>query len=312
MELGDDAIRSIVAHLAHMRAEHGEVLDGAEVVLPTSEFFPDEFKVDPQGIERLMQRMATYTPLPSELELALGFIQPEDEPQAGGGCGTGACAPGDSKGAGKRHAGAVETETGYGILVHVSDANDPKILTASLARSLGRVVLFAADEEVDPRNEGALAELTAVACGLGAILLGGAAVYKKGCGGMRMHQGTFLGIEELALAVALFVRVRDEKAGSVKKHLDITQREAFDAALEWVDSQPKLVRALTDAPETLTDGIFDIESKKGLLSRFLTSRKKDDEAPDSIPISKRPAKSEEELRRLAEVKALVDEALQDS
>jgi hypothetical protein len=309
MELGDDAIRSIVAHLAHMRAEHGEFLDGAEVVLPNSDYFPDEFKVDPAGIERLMQRMATYTPLPDDLDLELGFLQPEDEAQAGGGCGSGACAPGDAKGAGKRHPGAVETESGYGVVVHVADTGDPKILTASLARSLGRVVLFAADERVDPRSEGALAELTAVACGLGAILLGGAAVYKKGCGGMRMHQGTFLGIEELALALALFVRVRNEKPGAVKKHLEVTQREAFEDALDWVDGQPKLVRALTDAPETLTDGIFELESKTGLLSRFLRSRKKEDAPPESIPTSKRPAKSEEELRRIAETKALVDEAL---
>jgi hypothetical protein len=311
MQLGDDAIRSIVAHLAHMRAEHGEVLEEAETILPTGEFFPDDFKLDPEGIERLMQRMATYFPLPRELHLALGFIQPEEEAKAGG-CGSGACGPGGASEE-KRHVGAVETPDGYGVLVHVTDVGEPKLLTAALARSLGRVVLFAAEEPIDARDEGPLAELTAVSCGLGPILLGGAAVYKKGCGGMRMHQGTFLSIEELSLALALFLRVKDEKAGGVKRHLEVTQREAFDEALAWVDAQPKLVRRLRNEPETLTDGIFELETKQGVLARLFARKKDDDDMPlEAAPPSKRAPKSEEELRRLAEAKALVEEAFQDS
>jgi hypothetical protein len=192
------------------------------------------------------------------------------------------------------------------------DVGEPKLLTASLARSMGRLVLFEADEEVDPRVEGALSELTAVACGLGLVLLNGACVYKKACGGMRRSQGTFLGVEELSLALALFVRVTDRKPGTVRKHLDVTQREAFDLALHWVDGQPKLVRALTKDPETLADGVFALEEKKGLLSRLL-SRKRDDDMPDALPISVKPKeRSEEERRRIAETKALVEEALQDS
>jgi len=56
-----------------------------------------------------------------------------------------------------------------------------------------------------------------------------------------------------------------------------------------------------------------LEEKKGMLSR-LFSRKRDDDPPEAMPLAPRPAKerSEEELRRLAETKALVEEALQDS
>jgi len=177
---------------------------------------------------------------------------------------------------------------------------------------MGRLVLFEADEEVDPRVEGALSELTAVACGLGVILLNGACVYKKGCGGMRRHQGTFLGVEELALACALFVRVTDGKPNIVRRHLEVTQREAFDIALDWVDGQPKLVRALTKDPATLADGVFSLEEKKGLFSRLL-SRKRDDGPDEIMPVApKAKPRTEEELRRIAETKALVEEALQDS
>jgi hypothetical protein len=148
-----------------------------------------------------------------------------------------------------------------------------------------------------------------VACGFGVLLLNGACVYKKGCGGMRRHQGTFLGVEELALAVALFVRMNEKKAGAVRRHLQVTQKEAFDAALDWVDGQPKLVRTLVDHPERLADGVFALEEKKGLFSRLL-ARKREDEPPTSIAVRPKE-RTEEERRRIQETKALVDEALQE-
>ena len=55
-----------------------------------------------------------------------------------------------------RRAARVETEDGYAVVLDSSDVGEPKLLTASLARSMGRLVLFEADEEVDPRVEGAL------------------------------------------------------------------------------------------------------------------------------------------------------------
>ena len=315
MELSDDALRSIVVHLAHLRAEYGEVLESPDLVEPNGDYFPDEFKVEPAAIDRLMRRMMTYAPLAADLDVQVVYREAEGE-GGGGGCGSGACAPGDAPKVVAK-GGVVETEDGYAVVLEQSDVGQPKLLTASLARSMGRLVLFEADEEVDPRVEGALSELTAVACGLGVILLSGACVYKKGCGGMRRHQGTFLGIEELALACALFVRVTDRKPGAVRRHLEVTQKEAFDAALDWVDGQPKLVRALTKEPESLTDGIFTLEEKKGLLSRLLT-RKRDDDMPDALPASvtgnpRTPKpRTDEERRRIAETKALVEEALQES
>ncbi len=312
MQPNDAALRSIVAHLAHLRRAYGEVFADPDLVEPTGDYFPDEFTRDPEGVERLLGRMRTYAPLSADVRIDLAFLEPEAT--SGGGCGSGACGSGAAAKDVAR-GGAVEAELGYGALVHVADTGDPALLTASLARSLGRIVLFEADEELDPHDEGPLAELTAVACGLGLILLLGACVYKKGCGGVKRHQGTFLGIEELALALAFFVRLEDKKPGVVRRHLEVTQREAFDEALTFVDSQPKLVRTLREAPELLEDGVFSLEAPRGLLSRLL-SRVRDGDAKDASAIaveSARPARkrTEQELRRLAETKALVDEALQE-
>lgn len=305
LSLSEDQIRGIVAHLAHLRAAYGEAFADPDLVEPNGDYFPDEFKLDPESVERLLRRMLGYAPLSEDLAIGLGFIEPDGEVK-GGGCGSGACGTGGLKEVAR--GGAIETDEGYAALVHVQDVGEPAILTTALARAAGRIVLFEADEEVDARDEGALSELTALASGLGLLLLNGACVYKKGCGGMKRHQATYLGLEEIALGVALFVRATKKKPGVVRRHLEVTQKEAFDAALNWVDGQPSLVAALADRPETLEDGVFPFEAKKGILSR-LFARKSDDE-PGAIQVRPRE-RSEEERRRLAEAKALVDEALSE-
>jgi hypothetical protein len=137
---------------------------------------------------------------------------------------------------------------------------------------------------------------------------------------MRLHQGTFLGVAELAFALAVFVRLRSEKPGAVRKHLEVTQREAFDDALAWLDRQPKLVRRLAEQPETLEDGVFELQNSNGVLSRLLAGRRRtaatDAERPGFVETqapagATRRERSPEELRRIAETKALVEEALQE-
>ena len=307
LSLSEDQVRGIVGHLAHLRAAYGEAFAEPDLVEPNGDYFPDEFTLDPQGVDRLLRRMLGYAPLSEDLEIGLGFIQPDGE-VSGGGCGSGACGTGGLKEIAR--GGAVETEDGYAALVHVQDVGDPVILTTALARAAGRIVLFEADEDVDPRDEGPLSELTALAAGLGLLLLNGACVYKKGCGGMKRHQATFLDVEEIALGLALFVRVTDKKPGVIRRHLEVTQKEAFDAALAWVDGQPSLVEALAKRPETLEDGVFAFEEKKGLLSRLFARKSSED---DLGTLASRPARerSPEELRRLAEARALVEEALSE-
>lgn len=307
LSLSDETIRGIISRIAHLRATYGDAFASPDLVEPNGTYFPDEFAVTPEGIDRLFRRMLGYAPLADDLDIGLAFIEPEAETAGGGGCGSGACGtPGLKEIA---RGGAAETEHGYAALVHVQDVGDPAILTTALSRSIGRIVMFEVDEEVDPRDEGALSELTAIASGLGLLLLNGACVYKKGCGGMKRHQATFLDVEEVALGLALFVRATKKKPGTVRSHLQVTQKEAFDAALAWVDSQPTIVRQLADEPEKLEDGVFPFEEKKGFLARLFTRKESDLDAPISVKPRER---SEEERRRIAEAKALVEEALSES
>jgi hypothetical protein len=303
MELGEDSIRFLVARFARLRASFGEALGEPELIEPSGRHFPDEFRLDAPSVARLFRRMMSYAPLSEDLGVELAFVQDEGE-HAGGGCGSGACGTGAKI---KARDGVVELEDGYRVELKIGEVGNPVLLTTTLARSIGALVLAEADEEVDAREASAMSEISAAVCGFGVLLLCGSAVYGKGCGGLRLHQATTLSVHELALVNALFLRVHGIKPGAARAHLEITQREALDEAMRIVDSNESLVRALRDAPEELVDGLFEIEPERGLIARLFSKKPADELAP----VSKTPkrVRTPEEERRLAEARALVEEAL---
>jgi hypothetical protein len=304
--LTEDAQRWLVSRFARFLAQHGEEIGRPDLILPTGEFFPDEFTRDPEGVMRVAKRVLSYAPVSDELELQLGFLEPEDGNGKSGGCGSGACGTG-GKAAGVVGGDAIETDTGYGITLGIGDAGNPVLLTAALARGTGAIVLSEAGEQVDADERSAMSELAASVVGFGVLLTSGAYVYGKSCGGVHMRQATHLSVEEHATLLCLFCRVHNHKPSVARTHLETTQREAFDTALRWVDSNPHIIDALRAHPETLVDGVFSIEQEKGIFARLFQKR---GPKPDEIAVPKKKAepRSEAERKRLAEAKALVDEA----
>ena len=189
----------------------------------------------------------------------------------------------------------------------VEATRNPTLLTGALARGLGLVVLAEAGEEPEePAERAALGELAAVSIGFGTLLLGASCIYTKSCGGMRASHGTVLSTEELAWATALAMHANGARPSSVRKHLEATQREAFDAAVRWLDARPTLASQLTDAPEILDGGAFSLDAEGGGLLKLF--KRKPDRIGDMAP-PPRKARTAEQERRLAEAKALVEEAL---
>jgi hypothetical protein len=271
-------------------------------VQPTGEFFPDEFRLDVPSVERLLRRLMGYSPLAEDLRVELAFVAPE-EGHAAGGCGSLACGTGGRAGHGPTQL-VQELDDGYRVLVAANDVGNADVLTTSLARSVGALVLYEAGEEVEPGAE----DIAAVACGLGVLVANGAAVWAKSCGGLRMTQATSLSVEETTVALALFVAVNGTKRSAARAHLGATQREAFDLAEAWVESNPLLVETLRDRPALLESGSFELEPVRGLLGRWLHKRKLDRElrapsAPAPAPLS------DDKRRRLEEARALVDDVL---
>ncbi|HEY6459106.1 MAG TPA: hypothetical protein VIY73_03115 [Polyangiaceae bacterium] len=302
MELpSEDALRWIVRTYARLRAAHGGALGTPRLVQPTGEFFPDEFQLDAPSVERLLRRMLTYSPVADDLGIELGFV--EGVHDQGGGCGSSACGSG---GAGRGGARPMvhELDDGYRVLVSTTDVANPDVLTTALARAVGALVLHEGGNDVGEGED----EIAAIACGYGVLLAGGAAVWAKSCGGLRMAQATALPVDEICVGLALFAGVHGVRASDARAHLGATQREAFDAAAAWVESNPLLVEALRDHPETLAHGTFGIEPVRGLVGRWLHKRKMDREL--RAPLAAPPAPvSEDRRRRLEEARALVDEVL---
>jgi hypothetical protein len=261
----EDVLRDIVKTYARLRAEHGEAIGAPPLVLPTGEFFPDAFEGDAASVGRLVRRMIAFAPVSDDLKISIAFLAP-DEAHGTGGCGSLACG---SPGEGTARAPTVEDlGDGYRIFVSAADVAQPVLLTTSLARSLGAVVLCEAGEEPDEADQ-ATSEIAAAACGFGVLVLNGASVWGKSCGGLRMAQATALSVEEAAVLVALFLGVHGVKASRARGHLDTTQREALDLAIAWTESNPLLVEMLRDGPALLEKGHFTIEPLRGIVGRWL-------------------------------------------
>jgi hypothetical protein len=302
-----DDLRVLVIEYARFRAANGEAIGTPELVQPTGEYFPDEFTLTPEGVGATLRRMLHYAPVSDALHLELAFA--EDEGGGGGACGTGGC--GDGKGGGA--AGPIGEAIGrgdgaYRVLMAVRDVGNPVTLTTSLARSVGGIVLGEAGELTEGGDRGLLAEIAASACGFGLLLTSGACVYTKSCGGLRAHQATHIPVGSHAALLAMFCRVHDVKPSVARAHMETTQTELFDEAVRWADSNPALLEAMTLHPESLVDGVFPIEQTKGFFSRLFGAKPAKGLEPAAAPVSKR-ARTPEQERRLAEAKAMVDEAL---
>jgi hypothetical protein len=343
----EDSLRWIVSRYASLRAEHAEGIGHPVLVQPTAEDFPDAFELSVAGVGRFLVRMLEYAPLASDLDVRLRIdgtsaadgtspASPErgqnerprrgqhldgtSDSDAGGGgsCGSGSCGP---RGGGSNACGTagqkafgdrvIDTEDGYIVELPASAAGNPLRLASALARSVGTIVLLEAGAPLEPTEVGPMSELAAAAVGLGVLLLGGAYLFGKSCGGVRIEQCTHLDVVELAVVVALFARLHGHKPSRAKEHLETTQREALGEAFAWVDSNPDLLADLESCPEKLALGVFKILPIKGLLARWFSESRRGSVA-SAAPPSHRPARTEEDQKRLDEARALVDAALGDA
>jgi hypothetical protein len=303
----DDTLRWIARSYARLLAAHGEAFRRPQLVQPNGDFFPDTFRPDGPSVARMLSRMLAYSPLSDDLSVELAFVETSTQGTQRSGCGSLACeSAGDDDGS--LHRLVDELDGGYRVFVSVHHLADADVLGASLARAIGRLVLLEGGgyEGEDLLEQG---EIAAVACGFGVLLANGAAVWAKSCGGLRMAKATRLSVEEITIALALFLGVGGEPPSAARAYMPATQREALDSALAWMESNHLLVETLRDHPDFLVRGTIDLEPARGPLGRWLHRRKIEREMRPVVAVA--PASAERQ-RRLEEARALVDEVLGDS
>lgn len=297
------------------------------LVLPTAEFFPDKFDGTPEALAALMRRVQEHAGL-GDLAVDLGVVMPEGEAVKVS-CSSGACG-----GMGKldtKLERVTRVEEGhYRVMLDAGEARQPVVLTTALVRAVSVMFMVesGAYEEVLPADRDAATDLAAVLLGFGVLAANGSYIYVKGCGGVQVHSATRMPVEDVTLALAVFCKLHNVPDRVASKHLELTPRECFDEALVWASSNIGSIRKLRSAPAAMKADEFHLSEARSWLSRVLGigGRKAPRSVDEELAELERQAargrlsagggsgggakgKAGGDEKRLAEIRALVDETL---
>jgi hypothetical protein len=182
-----------------------------------------------------------------------------------------------------------------------------------------------------PRDREPAVDLSAVLLGFGVLAANGSYLYAKGCGGVQVHSATRMPVDELSLALAVYCRLHGVPDRVAARHLEVTPRAHFGESAVWASSNLPILRMLRDAPERLAADDFVLGEPRSWLARVLglgkgrAARSAEDELVEleralspaasqaartpRDPSQSRPA-DDGKARKLAEIRALVDESLE--
>ncbi|MBI4705246.1 MAG: hypothetical protein HY744_29410 [Deltaproteobacteria bacterium] len=336
MELpGEPRLRWILARLARLLALGAEPVAG--LVLPTAEFFPDDFDGRAPSVARLLGRVARHAGF-ADVPLRLAV---PGAPGAAGSCACGSGGCGEGGGAPAASAARVERlggpDGGYLVPLAAAQAGHPAALTTALVRAVAEVFLHEAqaEEELDPGEQQALCELCGTMLGFGVLLCNGAYIYTKGCGGARIGSATVLPVEELSVALAVFCQLHRSPWRAAAAHLEPTARACFGPARDWAIANAGVVQLLRSDRRAIEAGTYALGAGSGWLGRLLgLGRARGPSVPTEAELAAlgrsfsvararlrpragefgrapdpRPRDGAKE-RRLSEIRALVDESLE--
>jgi hypothetical protein len=296
------------------------------LILPTGDFFPDKFDGSPGSFGALMGRIQRHAGL-GDLGVDLSLVTPEGEAQTVS-CGSGACG-----GSGKidtRLDRVVRHDDGtYAVTIGTGEAKNPTVLTTTLVRAVATMFMIecGAYEGEIPADREPLTDLAAVLLGFGVIVANGSYIYMKGCSGVQVHSATRMPVDEVTVALALFCKLHKIEGRSAARYLELTPREHLDEGLVWASSNGALVEMLRAEPEAIEADKFVIAPARSWLSRVLVGiggkKKAAPSAEDdldalerafsggpALPAAKRAPVDTAKARKLAELRALVDESLE--
>ena len=315
----ESQIRWILARTSALLAVGAEPVRG--LVTPTGDFFPDRFDGTPASVAALMTRVQANAGL-QDLEVDLSIVVPtEDGRSAKVSCSSGACGatPVDTK----LDRYAKTGEGTYAVTMAAGEVRDPVVLVATAVRAVSFMFLSEVGgyDDLLPNEREAATDLAAVMLGFGVLVANGSHIYKKGCGGVSVLSATKMPVDELGLALGIFCVLFDVPGRAASKHLELTPGEAFEEGHTWARSNEKLVRRLKSDPEGIAAGDFSLAPARSWLARVLgvgkpkgpqSSAESLDELERALATSAvvKSPRDPKKAQRLAELRALVDESLE--
>lgn len=190
----------------------------AQVVLPTSEFFPDRFTGKPEDVRAMLDRVCSYMDVRSET-VELDFYVDRNPVYDGR-------SP-------KRTAGLYEQRGGkHHVWIESGTIADPLALAATIAHEVGHVRLLGEGRiSPDDENHEPLTDLLTVFLGLG-VLTSNSVVREKywhagNTMGWSIGRGGYLTMLQFGYALALFAHVREEWKPTWSKELRLDVRTPF-------------------------------------------------------------------------------------
>ncbi|KYF56041.1 hypothetical protein BE08_43585 [Sorangium cellulosum] len=318
MDLPDEPqIRWIFRTTAALLQHGAEPVRG--LVQPTAEFFPDPYDGSPRTVAALMVRVQEHAGL-QDLPVDVAVVTPEGQASTVS-CSSGAC--GGVALDTKLERVARRDDGGYRVAISAGELRNPTVLTTAFVRAVSFMFLSEADafDALAPTDREPAVDLAAVLLGFGVLVTNGSYLYAKGCGGVQVHSATKMPVDELALALAVYCRLHEVPDRVAARHLDVTPRAHFDESAVWASSNVALVRMLRAAPDRIAADDYAIGEARSWLARALGLGKRraaptaDDELRDleralAVGAAKPRSVDESKARKLAEIRALVDESLE--
>ena len=266
------------------------------MVLPNGNFFPDRFRGDQRSVQKLVNRMQEHAGI-ADIPIRVSVVSTDEATSAeASSCSSGGCAMPTIAAHGLER--LVDEGDGWRLQMLEAELRHPVVLSTNIARSLAYVFLVETKEEhevIEPPVD-ITADMTAVALGLGALLLQGSYIYAKSCGGPSVARVTKMSCPELAIAFAAFIVRGDHSVRAALKELDVTQRDLLSEAHLLFESNRHVVTQLRNSPAKLAQGEIELTEAKAWLSRMFSRRK---ELPERDPLEALAAGAElEELENM--------------
>jgi hypothetical protein len=292
------------------------------LILPTGEFFPDRFDGTPGSVAALMARVQDHAGL-ADLQVDLTLVTPEGEAQKVS-CSSGACG-GLGKIDTRLDRVARNDDGAYTVTLAAGEVKSPIVLTTTMVRAVATMFMTEADAYAGvplPERE-PLTDLAAVLLGFGVLMANGSYIYMKGCSGVSVHSATKMPVDELTVALGLFCRLHDVPERAAAKHLEVTPAEHFDEGYAWASSNHAVVKMLKKNPDAVRGGEYTLQPSRSWLARVLgvgakkAPRTADEELAElerSVRASgatPKKAMDPAKAKKLAELRALVDESLEE-